>query len=147
MPPIFGKPAPQRPRPTPQPTDPKGPPPIPTDLWHTVKLNIELIDESTRRTDAKVFGYIAVAPSPDFPGYYDIYCTSINRRIMCCGVDETTALQIGYTLQTTCPMAWRGPTKEDVLEKVPKWVVPWLHACRAAKAWVDPTPHQEASYA
>lgn len=40
---------------------------------------------------------------------------------------------------------YAGP--EDVLYHLPRWVRPWIRACRQARGWVDPTPYETGKVA
>lgn len=152
MPPIFGKPATPAKSTRPQPVATTGvPPTFSPDLWRSTRITVYTKHSTTgfedaRKIDAKVFGSIAIAKSITFPDVWCIYCPTVGLRAFECGKDEQTALQIGYTLQSTCPMVWRCQTKEEILERMPQWIMPWLKACNEAQRWVDPTPHQEATY-
>jgi hypothetical protein len=143
MPPIFGKPS----RPTPKPVLKIAgtPPQMPPSLWREVNIDIPLVNGTTIKRRAKVFGSIAVHLGVQYEDVYSITLTVSGLRVMVCGSDETPALQIAYTLQTLFPMALREPTNVEIIARLPPWVKLWIEACHTAQAWVDPTPYRETT--
>lgn len=109
-------------------------------VW--VKKNIEVIivledgREKQKRLEAQCYGGIAVHPSTLDGKLWTV--TSVTTGLLVCSVKtEDEAKQIGYILWDHACLAFRCVDWEDVIGNLPKWVRPWIRACRSVLSYVD----------
>lgn len=114
---------------------------------HWVEKTIEVVLDDTdkkKKVKARVFGQIAVHPSLEksdrIRGDFTISSVTIGVCIVAVST-EADAFKIGEVLWRKACLAFREKEWQDVIAKLPPWVIPWCRAMRNAVKYLDYEPY------
>ncbi len=119
-----------------------------TGLWVRKRINVVKDDGGLHPVDARVMGLLAIHPSITGTDHYTVSharmgrCLTYVRR-------EADAMRIVEELlgDREVVVALGKGERAVLIEAMPKWVLPWLGACREARRHVPSDKYKEANYA
>lgn len=112
------------------------PPAVDSDLWAPGFFKIEYRNDSKDTVEGKIYGSVGVCQDGD---WWKVVHTTTRRVIVVVRTEED-ALRIGQTLWSKACLALRLAIREEVLERMPLWVKPWIKQCWKEECWVDSQP-------
>ena len=101
--------------------------------WAKEKIKVK---GSEIEIDGVVFGNLAVHLSLSDGSLFVVTASTVGLRV--CHVNkEKDAKRIAETLHRYCAKAFQEKTAQNILDKLPLWVKPWLYECTKERKWVD----------
>lgn len=94
------------------------------------------------KIEADIYGGVAVHRCRNAEGIWGV--ASVNCGALICWIpDQKEARKVAETLGRKCCVALKEKTKEEIIAKLQRWVLPWAKECIDQKKWLDPSTFQE----
>jgi excisionase family DNA binding protein len=108
--------------------------------WKTSIITIETDKGKKQKVKAKLLGYVAVhdtlkrdTKDPN----YTLTAAAVGLVIAQLDI-ELDCQRMGHFLMSKCAYALSRKTREDIVKKMPDWVLAWIRICRAERKYVEP---------
>lgn len=108
--------------------------------WKDATIVVETERGKKVKVKAKTLGYVAVhgtLKKDDKDPNYTLTASAVGLVIaqLDSGID---CMRMGHFLMSKCAYALSRKTREDIVKKLPNWVLNWIRTCRHERKYVEP---------